>query len=156
MRVRFHDYADYLGLTSAFICLLHCLVAPLFLGVATHVHGAEAHVHEIPWYAHSAWDYVFLGLGFLAVRWSVAHSHHIWIKRLLWLSLAGLAGAILLEGVHEVFSYLVYASSAALISFHIWNIRSHIRKLPSRVVDATALPATKETYLIKTPEKIAV
>lgn len=155
MRLRFHEYADYLGLTSAIICLLHCLVAPLFLGVATHFHGAEAHVHELPWYAHPVWDYVFLGLGFLAVRWSATHSHHIWIKRLLWMSWAGLAGAILLEETHVLFSYLVYASSFALIAFHVWNIRSHFKRPSVRVLDATDAPPAK-AYLLKRPEKIAV
>lgn len=156
MRIRFHKYSDYLGLTSAFVCLLHCLVAPLFLGVATHVHGPEGHIHEIPWYAHHAWDYVFLGIGFLAVRWSASHSHHLWIKRLLWVSLASLAGAILLEETSAIFSYLVYASSAALIVFHIWNLRSQLRNMNSRVVDVKVDPAESDTYLLNSPEKIAV
>ncbi|MEO1451826.1 MAG: MerC domain-containing protein [Bacteroidota bacterium] len=156
MRRYFHDYADYLGLTSAIVCLIHCLVAPLFLGVVTHVHAGEAHVHEVPWYALPFWDYVFLGFGFLAVRWSVAHSHHTWIKRLLWISLAGLAGAIFLEEVHHIFSYLVYASSAALIIFHVWNIRSHLGKKIDQTADGATDSEEKDSILISSREKIAV
>jgi len=116
-------YADWTGILAATICLLHCLAGPLILGVSAHAHD---HVTEagLPWYLHENWDYLFLVIGFIAVRFSARHSHHRWMKVLLWGSYASLAGSILLEHVGPIFQNLVYVSSIVLIGAHLYQLRN--------------------------------
>jgi uncharacterized BrkB/YihY/UPF0761 family membrane protein len=114
-------YADYAGIIAAAICLIHCLAAPLVLGAAAHSHE-HAHHPEGPWYLHRGWDFVFLGIGLMAVRYSARHSHHRWMKWLLWGTFASLAMSVLLEASGEIFRYMVYVASAALISAHVFQL----------------------------------
>ncbi len=129
--------SDYLGISSATICLLHCLASPILMsmGVAVHDH-APGHDHGHGWevlLSHS-WDFLFLGIGLAAVWWSASHTHHRGRKLLLWVSFSFLAGAILLEQVGFLFQILTYAASILLISAHAANIRAIFQGRQSEVV----------------------
>ena len=112
-------YSDYIGIFSAFLCLIHCLVGPIVMGAATHAHD---HMHEGSIFLHPYWDYVFLMIGFVAVWFSAKHTTIRSRKLLLWLAFACLAGSIFMEEHAEMLHYAVYASSLFLIVAHSTNI----------------------------------
>ena len=118
-------YSDYVGIASAFLCLIHCLVGPIILGAASHAHD-HAHTHESSIFLAPAWDYVFLTIGFIAVWFSAKHTSVRNRKLLLWASFGCLAGSIFMEAYAEMFHYFVYASSFFLIVVHTMNIRELI------------------------------
>ena len=117
--------SDLLGIVSAILCLLHCLAAPILLGLYSHSHD---HIHHNDFFLlHHGWDYVFLGLGLIAVLFSAKHSKSNLLKALLGLTYAFLVASILLEEVSELFKNLVYVSSISLILIHSLNIRHWIK-----------------------------
>lgn len=117
-------FADYLGIGSALVCLLHCLAGPLFVGLSAHAHE-QGELHHL---LDPSWNYLFLGLGVIAVRHSARRAAQPLVKYSLWISLSLLALSLLLEerlpGIH----YAVYLTSAALIAFHVINLRGHFHK----------------------------
>ncbi|MCI4668403.1 MAG: MerC domain-containing protein [Bacteroidia bacterium] len=116
-------FSDYLGIISASLCLIHCLVAPAFMGAYVHAHNHGSHAAGESIFLHHAWDYFFLVVGFIAVLFSAKHSHQPILKALLWLTFAFLAASILLESWAPLLQNLVYFSSLGLITVHILNIR---------------------------------
>lgn len=123
--------ADYTGILAAFVCLLHCLAGPIVMGATVGAHGHD-HSADGPWYLHRAWDFVFLGIGFLAVAYSARHTPRPWMKRLLWASFASLTAAILFETYGQVFRLLVYLFSVVLIGAHLYNLRNLWRRRPKQ------------------------
>ncbi len=117
--------SDYLGISSATVCLIHCLATPILmsLGISVHDHG-HAHDHGWTMLLSHGWDFLFLGIGFLAVLWSANHTKHLGRKVLLWASFLFLAGAVLLEDHGATFQYFTYAASLVLIATHAANIRA--------------------------------
>ncbi|MEM7659755.1 MAG: MerC domain-containing protein, partial [Bacteroidota bacterium] len=111
-----------LGIFSALLCLIHCLVGPLLLGAVAHAHN---HGHADHFWLDHRWDYVFLAIGFLAVWFSSRHTHSKLLKWALWGTYGLLATAIVFETQHEVLRYLVYVASFGLIGAHLFNLRSH-------------------------------
>lgn len=128
-----HISADHLGMISAFICMIHCLITPVLFGAYAHSHkpiksfgpSHDFFVDPNIWHPHDYWhllDYVFLAIGVVAVWSAVRHAHSRWIKGLLWASLALLSACIFMEGYSELFANLLYAASGLLIFAHIINI----------------------------------
>ncbi len=106
--------SDKIGITSAVLCTVHCLVVPaLFL-----LKG---------WYSASmpTWwdklDILFLLISFAAVYHSASHTKIKEIKLALWISWVVLAAAILSP---VELHWLAYLASAGLITGHFLNIRS--------------------------------
>ena len=117
------SFSDYLGITSALICLLHCLAAPVLMGwgVLAHSHG------ENFWLDHS-WDYVFLGLGLIAVWFSSEHTHQKFLKVLLWITFGLLCGTVFLGHSYPVFQVLAFAASLGLIFAHLLNLKETLKR----------------------------
>ncbi|MEL6675976.1 MAG: MerC domain-containing protein [Bacteroidota bacterium] len=123
-------YSDWIGIFSAFLCLIHCLAGPVLIGLGAHVHvhetAAGTHEHASIWLSHS-WDFLFLAIGLVAVWFSARHTSSSLLKVLLWAAYLFLAAMLMLEAYAEVFRYLAYAASLALIGAHILNLRTLIR-----------------------------
>lgn len=134
MKIKEH-LSDYIGIISAFLCLIHCLAGPILMsaGLVAHNHshslGGDEHLHGDHFLLHRGWDFVFLTIGLFAVIFSTRHTPTKWIKSLLWITFGFLAGAILLEEQAPFFQYLVYISSIALIVAHYANISQLIKAL---------------------------
>ncbi|MEO0898740.1 MAG: MerC domain-containing protein [Bacteroidota bacterium] len=122
-------FSDYLGIASAVLCLIHCLVGPVLMGVYNHAHHHHHHAAETSILLHHNWDYLFLGLGLIAVWFSAKHTHKIGMKVLLWLTYVMLGCSILLEGYSHIFQNLVYVFSIGLIVVHIFNIRHWLKHI---------------------------
>lgn len=121
--------ADKLGIASAIICAVHCLVIPAIFLIkyswadsVTSVHAG----HEVLPYWWHALDYVFLIIGFVAVFHASTHAAGRGIKFALWFFLACLAVAVVFE---EQLHWMAYVASAGLVTTHFINIRRHKKKL---------------------------
>lgn len=123
MKVKlFSNKADIIGIFSAVLCLMHCLLTP-FMVLFFHEHQ------------HTHWlrlDYVFLIVGFFAVYHAVKHGVSTKIKTALWGSLAVLSISIILhEHIHWT-TYIAYLASFTLIITHLINIFKQHRPKKTR------------------------
>lgn len=111
--------SDIFGATASFLCLIHCIATPfLFIAHASCIHD------EVP----SLWkslDYIFLGVSFLAIYWSVKTTSKKWIKFALWASWGFLFLIILNEKIHllSIPEYFIYFPSISLVFFHYYNLK---------------------------------
>ncbi|MDX2245650.1 MAG: MerC domain-containing protein [Bacteroidia bacterium] len=119
--------SDYLGITSATVCLIHCLVAPFYIGFSASVHS---HTPGIPdhWFLEHGWDYVFLVVGFAAVWFSSKHTGNKNMKLLLWVAFSFLAAMLLMESYAPIFQFLAYIAAFILIIAHLANLRKSLAK----------------------------
>ena len=117
------ELSDVLGIGSAFLCLIHCIAAPLLMGF-----GAGIHEVQHSFFLHEFWDVIFLVLGFIAVYFSARHSKSTFLKVLLWTTYLSLLCAVILHHSSPVFEYLIYAASIVLIIAHILNFRKLVIK----------------------------
>lgn len=116
-RSTFQNFADYIGISGAFLCLLHCLALPLLM-------MANAVLAQV--FAQVSWlinDYTFAGLALVAVFFSAKQAHSVQIRQWMWGSALFFALMVLLADQHEVFEWASYAGSIGLISAHTANLR---------------------------------
>ncbi|MES2702224.1 MAG: MerC domain-containing protein [Bacteroidota bacterium] len=131
---KYHTGADKLGIASAVICTVHCLVVPaLFLLKFSSMGGS------LPgWW--DKLDFVFLIVSFGAVFHASSHSAGKAIKYLLWIFWSFLAIAIFFE---HTLHWMAYIASTGLIATHISNIRKHHLQVVARRAAANE-PAVTE------------
>jgi len=115
--------ADVLGITSAILCTIHCLVIPaLFL---LKFWWTDKAVSVLPsWWGMI--DYFFLVLSFWAIYHAASHANGRKIKRSLWFFWGCLAIAIIFE---QQLHWMAYIASAGLITTHFINIRRTLAKI---------------------------
>jgi hypothetical protein len=124
---KYSSGADRLGITSAVICTVHCLVVPSVFLLKywwTNTSGREFWSSGLP-----AWwetlDYLFLIIGFIAVYHAASHASGRGVKLSLWLFWLCLAVAIVFE---DKLHWMAYIASAGLIVTHFINIREHQKR----------------------------
>lgn len=105
---------------SAFVCLLHCLAAPILMAF-----GRQVQHHHL---FDESWNYLFLAVGLLAVWFSARHAEKNWMRVLLWTTFGFLATGVVFEGMAAWFDGLIYISSIALITAHLLNLRKHLHE----------------------------
>lgn len=125
---RYTTIADKLGIASAVICAVHCLIIPLLVLLkyswrdsVAHVHAGHADVLPVWWHLL---DYLFLVVGLVAVAHASAHAAGRWVRVALWFFLLCLAVAVVFE---DNLHWMAYIASAGLIFTHFINIRRHRR-----------------------------
>ena len=107
--------ADWWGILSSGLCLVHCLLPPLLL--LFHWQHAEAlHIPE-------GIEYVFLLVSLWAVVHALRQHRNRFLQVFLCVAFVLLSVGILLEARGAFFQYLSYAGSLLLIGGHIANIR---------------------------------
>jgi len=122
--------ADKVGIASAFICSIHCMLVPLFIMVrgwygkgTLHGNGHFLHAQGADFWVPSWWesvDYLFLIISFFAVYHAANHAFSKYIKLSLWFFWFCLANAIFFESILHWISYI---ASAGLIITHLVNLR---------------------------------
>lgn len=109
--------ADSLGIISAVLCLIHCLLIPLMI--------LGGMIND-DWGAHTQWmDYLFILLSATAVFLAVRQMDNLMMKRLMWAATLWFTFSILL---HHTFSFALYSSmlaSVALVIMHSLNFWQH-------------------------------
>jgi len=109
--------SDVLGITSAILCTIHCLLIPaLFL---LKFWWTDHTAYTLPTWWESL-DYFFLVLSFVAVYHSASHASTRAIKISFWSFWTCLAIAIVFE---QVLHWMAYIASAGLIATHFVNIK---------------------------------
>ena len=122
-----HKYtpgADKVGIASAIVCAVHCMVVPLLFLFTYSLRQADVHHSHhtlLPGWWESL-DYVFLAIGFYAVYHASRHAASRGVKRALWLFWLCLATSVIFQ---EQLHWLSYIASIGLIVTHFVNIRLH-------------------------------
>jgi hypothetical protein len=107
--------ADYLGIASSALCVVHCVLSPFIVATISALKTSEE-----GW----AWlDYVFIALCLWAVFHSTKHSYSKPIKMGLWVVWAVFAIGIVFEEAAEGMAYVGYVGSLGLVVLHILNMR---------------------------------
>lgn len=122
--------ADFLGMLSSSLCLVHCIAVPLVMGWYSvmehsgHDHATVGHAHSHLSMGGFNWDLFFVALGAIAVYFST-RAHHITptLKAVLWGFFAVFAVGIFLEQRIPAFQYVGYVGSLGLIVGHWINYR---------------------------------
>jgi len=112
-------YPNILGVTASGLCLVHCLMTPLFFTIQTGVFGLQKEF--LVWW--QLMDLIFLLLSGIAILVSASRTSKSWMKYSLWGSWILLAGIILNEKfeVLKIIEAAIYIPSITLIVLHIYN-----------------------------------
>ena len=132
-----NDRSDFIGIVSATICLIHCIVVPIFFAYYVHDHnqafrafGPEfqpTHTHyHFGSFGFFKVDYIFLTIGFIAIWFSSKHTENKWIRFFMWVSYFVLVGSVVMEEAALFFQVTLYIASIGLIFAHLVNLR-HLR-----------------------------
>lgn len=112
----YQKHSDLLGMVSAGLCLIHCIVLPIFLLSATFSTGLLSH----NWH----WlDYIFIMLALVAVYFSAKRVSNLYIRIGMWLSVFIFGVALLAHEISEYAQYISIAASLTLMLLHFVNIR---------------------------------
>lgn len=111
--------ADRVGIVSAILCTVHCMLVPIMFLVKYWVSGSTGYVFPSWW---EKIDYLFLLVSFYAVYHAASHAATKGIKYFLWLFWLLFALAVTFE---KDFHWIAYFASAGLIVTHFINIRRH-------------------------------
>ncbi|WPP52080.1 MerC domain-containing protein [Catalinimonas niigatensis] len=109
--------ADTIGIFSSVLCLVHCLLVPLF------IFGGLLNEE---WGAHAQWvDYLFILLAIGAVFFASRQSDMYALKVFMWITVSWFSISILLHDVFETALYSSMVASIALVVLHSINFRRH-------------------------------
>ncbi|MBO6607341.1 MerC domain-containing protein [Psychroserpens sp.] len=111
--------SDSIGALASGLCLMHCIATP-FIFVAQTCAASCCETAPTWW---QSIDFLFIGVSFFAVFWSVKFSSKQWIKHALWASWFLLSAFIINEKVEFIHSpeWVIYLPATALIILHLYN-----------------------------------
>ena len=104
---------DYIGISAAVLCLIHCIVFPLLMIIPMGI----SHNPLI--------DLIFLIVGIAVVFRITKSTASLWLKVLFWSSVAVIAVSILLELIFHIHFELIYIGAIGLITAHLINFKNH-------------------------------
>ncbi|MBX2873921.1 MAG: MerC domain-containing protein [Saprospiraceae bacterium] len=114
--------ADLIGMLAATVCMIHCLVTPLFLVAKPLLLPVEGTHIAHGWGWWEVLDYLFLTVGLIAVVFATHASSPRWLVFGLWISWFCLAVGIHLEE-QLVGQFLLYGGSLILIVHHAFHYK---------------------------------
>ena len=114
--VHSHSKADYLGILGSVLCIIHCLLVPALAFSSTMATHSHSHIGLL------SLDYLFIIINGIAVYYATREHGAMAVRVLLWSALALFSVSLLLEGRHQVFTWLGYAGSGLLIIGHLINL----------------------------------
>jgi hypothetical protein len=103
--------SDWLGIVSASLCVVHCLLTPFLIFIAANF----SWWHEV--------SYLFLVVSFFAAYHASNHTKSRTAQAIIWTSFTLLSICILFEEEYPLFHEISYLASLGLIIGHIYNIR---------------------------------
>ncbi|AWG25649.1 MerC domain-containing protein [Flavobacterium kingsejongi] len=104
---------DILGISSATLCLIHCLAFPLLTLIPLGV-------------SHNPWiDLAFAAIGVFAVAKITKKSHVMAVKVILWSSITLILASVIADLLIHHHSNLMYVGATGLIIGHFINFRAH-------------------------------
>lgn len=108
------SYVDYWGITASSLCLVHCLVFPIILGLGQISKGFLGEALE--WLEYVFW------IGSLWAVYNAAKKANNSTRLAFGLFFACLTLAIFGEEWHPQIEYLAYVGSLGLIATHTYHI----------------------------------
>ncbi len=110
--------ADYLGVCSSVLCLVHCLTPPAII-LSSNALGS--------WFDHLWFDVFFALISATAVYLTTRNRRMNWINALLWTSLGSLLMGMLFEDLLWM-RLLSYFAALGLLFGHLVNIRFALKR----------------------------
>lgn len=107
-----YNYADFVGIASSSICLVHCIATPILI-VCTKNCCDENPVLK----------YTFLIVAFISIFKTTENATKTKTALLLWVSFWGFLFSTLFQEEYNWLHYLAYFFSASIIVGHILNIK---------------------------------
>ncbi|HCQ14243.1 MerC domain-containing protein [Flavobacterium sp.] len=113
MSKSFEKTLDFIGVSSATLCLIHCLVFPLITVIPIG-------------FSHNHWvDLVFALIGLFAVIKILKTNTSIYIKFLLLISIVLIFSSIFITLFFHHHSVLLYIGGVGMIVGHLLNFKTH-------------------------------
>ena len=111
--------SDITGAMASGLCLIHCIATP-FIFIAQSCSATCCDSSPIWW---QSIDYIFIGVSFFAVFWSVKHTSRRWMKTALWVSWIALSFVIINEKFELIYlpESITYLPALVLVGLHIYN-----------------------------------
>ena len=111
--------SDFIGAMASGLCLIHCVATP-FIFIAQTCSATCCDTAPTWW---TNIDFLFIGISFFSVLWSVKNSSKLWIKIALWMSWFALSIVIINEKVDLIHipESIIYIPAIALIILHLYN-----------------------------------
>ncbi|MCU0328241.1 MAG: MerC domain-containing protein [Chitinophagales bacterium] len=107
--------SDFLGISSAVMCIAHCVAAPFFLSI-----GAVLLTSSLA-------KLFFIVFAFLAIWHSTKSMNNRKIAYFMWFSYTIMVIASLFHEQFHWMSYGEYAATSMLISAHWLNLRNNLK-----------------------------
>jgi len=106
-----YNIADFIGIASSSICLVHCIATPLLIAFGLKL------------FTEPAFTYLFLILSFVSIFKATEKITTTKIALLLWVSFWGFLFSTLFHEEYEWLHYTSYLFSVLIIIGHILNIK---------------------------------
>ncbi|SDI51759.1 MerC mercury resistance protein [Chryseobacterium taeanense] len=104
---------DYIGISAAVACLIHCILFPLLMIIPIGI-------------SHNPYiDLVFLLIGATVVYRVTKRISSFWLKALFWASISLISISVGLDFIFHIHSELIFAGAAGLITAHFINFKKH-------------------------------
>lgn len=104
---------DLVGMSAAFLCMIHCVAFPLLIFIPIGV----SHNHYI--------DSIFLLIGIWSVYKTTKNSSSSLLKFTLWASVLFISCSVAVHILYHSHSPLMYVGATGLIIGHLINFKSH-------------------------------
>lgn len=120
--------ADTIGILSSVLCLIHCLLLPLF------IFGGLLNEE---WAAHAPWvDYLFIVLAIGAVFFASRQTNRYVLRLSMWITVGWFAVSILLHDKFDAALFSSMIASVVLVVLHSINFRNHYQQHHARKATA--------------------
>lgn len=104
---------DWLGISAAVLCLIHCLFFPVLMIISSGIENS-AYI-----------DAGFLVIGILIVYRITTNIKSKKLKYTFWTAIVLIAVSVLLDLFFHIYSPLIYVGAVLLIMAHIINFKNH-------------------------------
>lgn len=117
MTISFKKYADHVGIAASGLCLVHCLLMPFITAFWLQNDRCAAGSHCCDEATGFNYDYLFVLFSAAAVWLASKHCSRPWLKAMMWVCFAVLAGGLLLDpwakGAHTASLFAAVGLAAA-------------------------------------------
>ena len=112
--------SDFLGISTSFLCLIHCLAFPVLMSAGyIFNYSLSEHWHGL--------DYFFVLLGIVAVAISSKNSPIRSLKLAFWLTICVFSISILFHHSWHGMIYISTTASVILIVLHFVHYKLHVK-----------------------------
>lgn len=110
-----YNIADFVGITSSIICLVHCIATPLLIAFG------------VGFMTNPFFKYLFLVISFVSIFKSTEYTTNMKNALFFWISFFGFLFSTLFQENYHWLHYVGYFFAILIITGHILNIK-HCRK----------------------------